>query len=388
MSLKILCIGDPHFKADNQLETDLLESQLHARIVEIQPEIVVVLGDILHTNEKLNLHIQKRAINFLRMLKTVSPYLYILIGNHDRPNNNVFLTDDHPFTSLKEWGERVRVVDTPLVAEHYGATLAFVPYVPPGRFEEALKIGGLEPPYSNITCIFAHQEFKGCKMSAITSTEGDEYPLHYPMCISGHIHDFDQLQSNLIYTGTPIQHTCSDRGDKTVSLCTFGPLTPEPPDVQPLPSGNDTPPGSEVGSGASSPRNPPRWTLLQHQRLALKIGKRLNLKLTPEELLAFICPPDAKVRIRVLGEVQVLRDLMRTDHVRQLLALGVKIEECPVNQTTIALPIQLHIRTTFQDRLHQTGLQLPTDLQPTFFHLFPQFKVHDVPGCNSGSVGT
>ncbi len=49
-----------------------------------------------------------------------------------------------------------------------------VPYVPPGRFVEALNIIDNEW-WKNVNCIFAHQEFYGCKMGAIESIEGDKW---------------------------------------------------------------------------------------------------------------------------------------------------------------------------------------------------------------------
>jgi DNA repair exonuclease SbcCD nuclease subunit len=337
-SLKILCIGDPHFKADNQLETDQMERMVRDLIMEQKPMITVVLGDILHSNEKINLHVQKRAISFFRTLKEVSPYLYVIIGNHDRPNNGVFMTDEHPFTSLSEWGSTVKVVDTTHVANHFGYNLVFVPYVPVGRFEEAMKVGEMEPPYSHISMVFAHQEFRGCKMSAITSADGDEYKPCYPMCVSGHIHDYDELQPNLIYTGTPIQHTCSDRGNKSVSLFTLF----------------------------------SKDSLPTHERIFLRIGKRLNLKLTPEELLQFVYPDDSKVKIKVLGEAVVLKDLMKTDHVQNLLRKGVKIEECPITKKMEAIPlVEVKIRSNFQTRLIEEVQRLPVDFQTRWKLLFP-----------------
>ena len=51
-------------------------------------------------------------------------------------------------------------------------------------------------------------------MNTITSNEGDPWETSKPLCVSGHIHDYDKLKSNLIYVGTPIQHGYSDNGRK------------------------------------------------------------------------------------------------------------------------------------------------------------------------------
>ena len=74
---------------------------------------------------------------------------------------------------------------------------------------------------SKYTAIFAHQEFKNAKMGAITSLEGDEWDNDNPLVISGHVHDYDHLQPNLIYTGTPMQHAFGDTENKTISYYTY-----------------------------------------------------------------------------------------------------------------------------------------------------------------------
>ncbi len=68
-----------------------------------------------------------------------------------------------------------------------------VPYVPPGRFVEALNIIDNEW-WKNVNCIFAHQEFYGCKMGAIESIEGDKWDHSFPLVISGHIHSEQRLK--------------------------------------------------------------------------------------------------------------------------------------------------------------------------------------------------
>lgn len=348
MSIKVFCIGDLHFKADNEIETTALLSQLKVKIAEEQPDIVVVLGDTLHSHEKINLHILKRAGQFLIEIKSISPMLYILIGNHDRANNNVYMTDDHPFITLKEWGPTVKVVDTTCVAEHNGFKFIFVPYVPTGRFKEAIATIDQHSPYEGITCIFAHQEFMGAKMNAITSNEGDKYDLKCPLCISGHIHDYDQLQPNLIYTGTPIQHTYSDQGNKTVSLITFS---------------------RESNDSDTSP------TIFEHKRIGFDIQKKLMFKMSPEELLRFEVPDNSRVKIKVMGEATVINEVMKTAHVLHLLRCGIKIEECPVSKVIQAsLPTQFKTKIPFQIRLSDIIRSEQSNIQHTFYNLFPQFR--------------
>jgi hypothetical protein len=217
MSVTILTIGDPHFKLANVRETDAMTEAILQQARLKQPDIIVVLGDTLDRHESIHVSPLTRAVKFLSQLIEIAP-TYLLIGNHDLKNNRQFLSEEHPFYALKFWGPRMTVVDTTKLVQIKDQTFVFVPYVPPGRFIEALE---MVSGWQDATCIFAHQEFKGAQMGAIISVEGDEWPLTYPYVVTGHIHDYQEPQTNILYTGTPIQHAFGDRHDKTISLLTF-----------------------------------------------------------------------------------------------------------------------------------------------------------------------
>lgn len=212
-----LVIGDPHFKVSNIRETDAMVEAVIRTATQRQPDIIIVLGDVLDRHETIHVSPLTRAIKFLARLMAIAP-VYVLIGNHDLKNNRQFLSDEHPFTALKFWGNNMTVVDTTTIVNIKGHVFTFVPYVPPGRFQEALNY---REGWQTSTCIFAHQEFQGAQMGAIVSVEGDPWPVTYPYVVTGHIHDFQELQGNILYTGTPIQHAFGDRHDKTISYFRF-----------------------------------------------------------------------------------------------------------------------------------------------------------------------
>ena len=66
-------------------------------------------------------------------------------------------------------------------------------------------------------CIFAHQEFRGCKMGKEIS-KGDEWNAEYPLVISGHIHDYQIVGKNILYPGSSIQHTYTETHNKRIWL--------------------------------------------------------------------------------------------------------------------------------------------------------------------------
>lgn len=223
-----LVIGDPHFKISNVKETDAMVLAIKNNALRLKPDIIVVLGDVLDRHETIHVSPLTRAVSFLNKMRKIAP-TYVLIGNHDLKNNRQYLSDEHPFNALKEWSnddkkKKITVVDTTTSLTLNDKLYVFVPYVPPGKFQEALD---LVPEWKNATCIFAHQEFSGCKMGAIISVEGDVWPLNYPQIVSGHIHDYQEPQTNIIYTGTPIQHAFGDRHDKTISYFIFNDNTNE-----------------------------------------------------------------------------------------------------------------------------------------------------------------
>lgn len=354
--LKVLFIGDPHFKADNEAETDLMEIQIRALILEEDPDVTFVAGDMDHWHEKVSLYAHRRSIAALRSWMQVSRKLVVNIGNHDRPHNNIYPpTDEHSFNALKEW-PRTLVVDTvhrcdeksqphPETGAVASFTMVYAPYVPIGRFADLLSTKELKPPYAGITAVWAHQEFKGAKMGAKTSEEGDPWALENPLCVSGHVHNYDQLQPNLIYGGTPIQHGYADTGDKTVSIFTF------------------TVDGDR-----------PIWT---ERRISLKIPKKIQVTLTAEQLAVYELPPQTHVKIKVTGPASMFKEVMKLDHVKKLAAThGVTIVLVDTTPgPSLPLPSEggefvPKVKLTLRDRLASAIKMQDTALQAAWNHNF------------------
>lgn len=283
---KILVIGDPHFKHDNKDDTDILECEIRCLLINNQYDAVVVLGDVLHNHEKINSRVFKRAINFLNTIRLLVPHTYLLIGNHDMISNTVYLTDDHAFNCIKYW-DKITCVDRPIMTQIKDFNFVFCPYVKPGLFFTALNELNLDN-FNNIKAVFAHQEFKGAKMGAITSKNGDEWPSDYPLCISGHIHQYQELSSNLIYVGTPYQETYGDTDRKTVSVFEF--------------SDNN----------------------FIQTRLELNIPQKIQIRLTPEQLATYV-PTSKKTKIKVFGDTKIISEIMKLDSVKSLIEMGIII---------------------------------------------------------------
>lgn len=217
IQVKVLAIGDPHFRVSTVKDNDMFIQKVLDVIEKFKPDIVVCLGDLLHDHEKLHTIALNQAHKFIKVVSLQVP-IYVLVGNHDMINASQFLTTNHWMNGMKEW-HNVFIADRVLDLKLKDREFYFLPYVPPGRFIEALETS--EQDWKQATCIFAHQEFKGCKMGAMLSEIGDEYDVKLPLVVSGHIHDRQIPQLNIIYTGSSMQHAFGESGHKSISLLTF-----------------------------------------------------------------------------------------------------------------------------------------------------------------------
>lgn len=213
---RCIVIGDPHFRVSNIEEVEVAMKETIRLVSRTKPTFVVILGDILHTHSVVHTQAHKRACTWIEALSHLC-HVYLIIGNHDYINNTQFLTEEHIFVPLKLW-PNVTVVDHVVAAHHDGCLFVFCPYVPPGRFIEALNT--CPKNWKSARCIFAHQEFKGCRMDDVVSKTGDLWTLEYPPVVSGHIHE-TQVLGNVYYPGSLMQHSFGDTSKKRILLLEF-----------------------------------------------------------------------------------------------------------------------------------------------------------------------
>lgn len=331
--MKVLTIGDPHFKVGNALESEQMTENLVEIVQEHQPDFVVCLGDILHRHETIHVSPLMRAEEMIKQLSQLVP-TFLIIGNHDRPNNSDFLSDRHPFNALKEWNNTYivdRVMDVTLQDDNdNNYRFLFVPYVPPGKFMEALETK--DQPLEGTTAIFAHQEFLGAQMGAIKSQVGDEWLTTWPFVISGHIHDYQRLQSNVTYVGTPFQHGFGDSAQKTVSVFTFNYVDGE--------------------------------LKVEEDRIDLGLKKRVIIYLAPSEIHTFSPPVDKIVKVVIKGKESEIKAVAKLEKIKQLKKSGVKIAFKTIQENLLTdsdAPEQVHI--SYSDRLYQTVKTEPQQLE-------------------------
>lgn len=193
-------IGDLHFKTDNTDSIRKFTEKVIPSIKEKNPDYIVVLGDVLHNHERLHTIPFNFAISFLKTLSELKP-TYVLVGNHDMINNQQFLTEQHWMNALKNCDNLI-VVDKIVELKIDEYLILFLPFIPTGRFKEALNTYEHDWKYAKL--IFAHQEFLGANLGGKISEDGDAWKQKYPFVISGHIHGSQYVNENIFYVGEAI----------------------------------------------------------------------------------------------------------------------------------------------------------------------------------------
>lgn len=200
-STRILAIGDIHLQEKNYSTLLPVFEDILRKVVTNKVTHVVLLGDTLHTNERISLQCLHIASSFILRLSELC-HVIVLIGNHDMLNNQQYQQHLSPFTGLEKTNN-VTIVWQPILIT---PSVLAIPYLPKGRLEEALHPWSIQLQEKNIKVVLAHQEFRGCQMGAVKSLDGDEW--RFPSyVISGHIHE-EQKLGRVYYPGALEHGNC------------------------------------------------------------------------------------------------------------------------------------------------------------------------------------
>jgi len=266
--MKVIVIGDPHFKTSDIDECVEMAKSIIETTSKSNPDFIVVLGDTLDRFESIHVSPLRQSTEFLLELTHIAP-VYLLIGNHDRPNPKTYQSNEHPFNSLKHW-DNMTVIEEARGIEIDDCYFIFAPYYYPGLFAE--KVNHLVN--DKLTAIFSHQEFRGVNMSGNISTSSDVVIPSYNLVINGHIHEYQELD-RLICVGTPRQIAFNESFPKTISLFDFN------------------------------------GRLWKQTRLTLDITQKITLTLNVNEVTKYVPEEKSKVKIVVEGTIDEIRTLMK-----------------------------------------------------------------------------
>lgn len=302
-----LVVGDPHCRLQFLEDFRLMAERTVIMAGKHKPDRVVILGDILHEHALIRTGAYNAAVKFISDLREScqDTHVYLLIGNHDYVNASQYLTTEHPWNALKEW-PGVTIVDRPVQV----GECVYMPYVPNGRMQEALDAH--TPEWRAAKVVFAHQEIRGVTVGVEASQNGDPWLPEYPLLISGHIHERQKLGDNVLYVGTPMQHTFADSPNKTISLFDD--------------SWNET-------------------------RIDLALRKRITIQTTPSEFASVVIPENAHVRLEIIGSVSELASIRKTKQYKELISLGVKLVPRPEDDACVKIARKITYLQSLREKL-------------------------------------
>lgn len=212
--VKILCIGDVHIQINNIPSINIFIKKLEDYLQLNKYDFVILLGDILHYHEKLYTVCLNKSNELFTIISKYS-HCFVLVGNHDFISNNITGDNKHPFMFAKNMSN-ITIIDKPtLITSFPPYKFVMSSFLPDSTFVSTLNTE-LKDEWKTVNIVFAHQAFNGGKMGAIICDNGDDWDEKYPLVISGHFHDKQKVQKNLIYTGSCMQHAFGETHDKTL----------------------------------------------------------------------------------------------------------------------------------------------------------------------------
>lgn len=324
MSLSCFVVGDIHFKHRSLDEGEKYCERLVSIAEEKEPDLIVLLGDILDDHEVIRTQPFNMACDLITSLSEIAP-VYLLIGNHDYINNSQYMSTNHPFNVLKG-KDNIEIIDQARLIKIQDLSFIFCPYVPPGSFMTALKrINKFESVIKTVSCVFAHQEFRGCQMGEIKSTMGDVWPANYPPVISGHIHEPQVIGTNIYYPGSSRQTNFGESPDKKVWNVSFE----------------------------------KKQETMVYEAIDLGLRNKKTVSFHIDDIKSFDTSLVDKydVRVNLKGSLESLTGFRKTKAYSNLVSLGVKVNFEPEKTQSKEFTELKTEKMNFRDILHQLVLK-------------------------------
>lgn len=291
--MNAIVIGDVHLSGNNLSESEVAVQDIvnYVSANKTSADVIVFLGDVCDKFQNLHISVLRVMNEMIRSIANSAKDIpiYIIAGNHDRPNNQHYLTNEHPFHGLAGIPTVNIVASQVLETTIKGFKLLFVPYVPEGRFEEA--ISDSNKSLSGTSCIFAHQTVFGAPLGSCKSETGDKWTEDKPLVISGHIHGYSVVYHNWIYAGMAWQQHYTDSPDRAIMLVRFG--------------------GKTLKNKAND--------VVSYDRYKLpSIPTKITVELTCEELKSYKLPKSADVCIKLSGTAEEIQAVLKLARVQNI----------------------------------------------------------------------
>lgn len=203
--MRLLLVGDPHVTVDDLDDAQKLIGGIVEVCQEENPDAVVILGDLHHNHALVRVEVMdfwRKAFLQLAPALRLGNNVFLLVGNHDRPND--LSTPAHALSGYSD--ALVKVIDKP---QTIGQDIWLLPYMSNEAFVEAvLKL----PKPKMLIC---HQTFDGSTYdNGFYAPDGiDPALVGVPVIVSGHIHTAQIVNWSggyIDYIGSPRWRIASD----------------------------------------------------------------------------------------------------------------------------------------------------------------------------------
>jgi DNA repair exonuclease SbcCD nuclease subunit len=327
--MEILIVGDLHYQINNYVQTNMFHQELIKIIKDKNISKIIFLGDMMHRFEKIDLDPLNRIQKLLEDIHNLDVEIFVCIGNHDISSGD-HVTNKHAFNSFKYW-TKTNIIDFPQIFEEGNIKFCCLPYIPDGKVKEYLNLYNID--ILSIDVFFCHSDFKHTSINNLSQTNADIWDVNYPLMIGGHLHDYEEVQKNLIYVGTPYQHSFSDKTNKGIFLATFNSENNEKVD----------------------------FTL---QKIILNIPQKIYLTINYEELFS-IQIPEGEVKIKIVGPIKEVKKLLSSPDLREKFCKVKIVYYDTTNDTTIYVKNQENMksRISFSERILQ---EINNDIEMKF----------------------
>lgn len=327
--MRIVTIGDQHIKRDSIPLSRVMVNRIVEEIDKLRPDLVVFMGDALDRFADIRLECLDLAVEMFGRCADICE-IVVLIGNHDMSHHTDFLLGKHPFTALRRWSNTT-VADKVIHKIINGYQLTFCPYVPTGRFYEALNTN---PGWENSKVIFSHQTFAGADFER--GSTADVWDTSHPMNLVGHWHTFRQLQPNLIYVCTPMEHDFGEKMDPLRGITLF-----------------------EIDES------------ITYTRIPLHLPTHMEVEIPTRSIISYIPPSNTILKLRFKGSTSDNKQAKKLHCIKEWRAAGIKVVFDDVNEVEVVPEAPKHIQTVrYRDALWEACIGDPV-MEKIYSEFYP-----------------
>ena len=177
-------------------------------------DIMIHNGDLFETlSEKINKTVFLAVYDKIARIARKAVVI-LIVGNHDWVDRTETSHLLEPFKEI----DNVLVVDKPCLQRYEDIDLVFIPYT---RYNFASKLEEVLPLLSGRKrFLFTHQGVSGAKVGPRDIMLREEFSLDafHPECFdyvfNGHYHKHQEMLSNFVIVGSPLQRDFGERNDK------------------------------------------------------------------------------------------------------------------------------------------------------------------------------